>query len=571
MVSCLAPVFLALVVGQTAPAEAAWLKSIPADVVAAAHFRSLEAGRDDLMKMIEAMSPNAAALAQPQIEQGLTILSAQYGKTATQHPFLAVAKMPQGAMPAWAILFESTDYQGVLKAIAADDAVKPKSEGGYDSFAKADGQTWYSFKGAGFVAFGDNEDMIKSISKPSASLDGSISAEHKAKLLGGDLGVYVNVAALQTQYADQIEQAKQALQGAIDQAGGQLGGNAAETAKSVYAGMFDAIKVADSFSTNLDFDAAGLAVASFVTVKPDAPVAKSIGNTPAGAGELLAKLPADASAYVFLKLNPDTLAKIQKMSVAMIAGAAKDTTAIDKAIALQQEAGITEMITANNVGGVTTSNVGLSMPKDPKKAVESAAQMLQAMKSTEGMVKDVKLTPNALTFMGFALSEATMTFDLDKMVTPGAPGGVDAVKKMLGGDTVKSWFGTDGKIVVNVSARTADEAKALLTSALSGKGSIGEAPAYAALRKSLPAQANALYMINAQGLLKQVTGQIAAMTGNTIPIPADVPKNAALFGGSMVTSPKGLNLLFVLPSNVGPVIEKGFVPVIQNVGVQVQQ
>lgn len=571
MLSCFAPMVMALAMGQTAPAEAAWLKTVPADVVAAAHVKAIEAVNADLSKMIEAMSPNAAALSQPQLEQGVTIFSAQYTQEAVKHPMMIVARMPnENGMPPWAIYFESTDYTGVLKAVSGKDDVKPTSMGGYDSFDKADGQTWFSYKGAGFVAFGENEDLIKSIAKPEKTLDQGISAEHKASLLGGDVGLYINVAALQAKYGEQIDAARESLMGLMDQAGGQMGANVAETAKSVYAGMFDAIKVGEGLTTNLDFSAAGLTVNSYVTVKSDSQVAKTLGTVPAGPADLIARLPVDASSFVYFKLNPVTLAKIQKMAVTMVSGGNKNDPTVDQAIKMQQDAGVTETISANTVGGSSSANVGISMPKDPKKAVEAAMMLTKAMKAEGGMVKDIKITPNALTYKNFALNQAVMTFDLDKMVAPGAPGGVDAVKKMLGGDSVTSWFGTDGKIVLNVTAKDADSAKALIDATLSGKGSLGEAAAYATLRQALPKNVNALFIANAQGILKQVANQVGTMTGNEMAIPADVPKDPALFGGSMVTSPKGLSLQFTLPSNVGPVIEKGFVPLFQGMQGQIQ-
>lgn len=570
MVSCFAPLFLAAALGQQAPAEASWLKSIPADVVVAARVKALETGRDDLLKMLEAMSPNAAAMAQPQIEQGLAMFAAQYGKPATQHPFFTIMKLPKdGATPPWAVLVESADYLAVLKSVSGKEDLAPKSLGGYDSFEKADGQTWYGAKGAGFVAFGPDEDLIKGVAKPSAALDEKITAEHKARLLGGDLGVYVNVAAIQAQYADQIEQAKQALLGAIDQAGAQMAGNVADAAKTLYAGLFDSIKNGDALSFNLDFAAAGLDVAAFTTVKPDSSAAKGLAAATLGAPDLIAKLPADATSFVFIKANPGSMAGLEKLGYSFMTGG-KPSPELEKGLALLREAGNTETATATVVGGLSTSNVSLGVPKDPRKAVEATEVTLRGLKTGEGMVKDVKITPKAQSYKGFTLDEAKTTFDLEKMVAPGAPGGVEAVRKMLGGDSVTSWFGTDGKMLVNVSAKSFDEAKLLIDAALTGKGSIGEAPGFAAVRKALPQQVNALFLVGAQGLVRQVARQIGSMTGKDLTVPADMPKDPAFFGGTLAATPKGYSIRFTLPSNVGPVLEKGLVPIIHGMQGQIQ-
>ena len=51
------------------------------------------------------------------------------------------------------------------------------------------------------MTFGPDESLIKSMVKPSATLDSKLSADQKTKLLGGDLGMYLNVAAVQTKYS----------------------------------------------------------------------------------------------------------------------------------------------------------------------------------------------------------------------------------------------------------------------------------------------------------------------------------------------------------------------------------
>src|SRR4051812_48163539 len=104
MFASLVPLCLAAALGQ-APGDSAWLKAVPADVAVVARVRSLNSSRDDLLKMLEAMSPNASALAKPQIEQGLTIFSGMYGKAAVEQPLMAILRLPKdGPMPAWAVM-----------------------------------------------------------------------------------------------------------------------------------------------------------------------------------------------------------------------------------------------------------------------------------------------------------------------------------------------------------------------------------------------------------------------------------------------------------------------------------
>ena len=78
-------------------------------------------------------------------------------------------------------------------------------------------------------------------------------------LLAGDVGLYLNAAALVTRYADQIEAGRQALMGTLDQAGQQMGNAASiDAAKAIYGGMFDALKYADRLTLDVDFSADAL-------------------------------------------------------------------------------------------------------------------------------------------------------------------------------------------------------------------------------------------------------------------------------------------------------------------------
>ena len=88
----------------------------------------------------------------------------------------------------------------------------------------------------------------------------------------------------------------------------------------------------------------------------------------------------------------------------------------------------------------------------------------------------------------------------------------------------------------------------------------------------LPKETNALFAVNAQRLVRfigQILGTVAG--GDPIAPPADMPTEMALFGGSLATHPSGYRLDFVLPSAVGPVLEKGLVPIVQGIQGQVNQ
>lgn len=58
-----------------------------------------------------------------------------------------------------------------------------------------------------------------------------------------------------------------------------------------------------------------------------------------------------------------------------------------------------------------------------------------------------------------------------------------------------------------------------------------------------------------------IVSSINAMDKNAPPKPAaNLPKAVALMGFALVSSPKGYDFRFIVPSDVGPVMEKGLVP-----------
>jgi len=576
MVSCLASLWLAASLGQ-APDQSAWLKSVPADVAVVARVKSLTTVRDDVLKMLEAMSGNAVAIARPQLEQGLATMEMQAGKHSTEHPFFVLMSLPKdNPIPGWAVLVESDNYEGVMKSVTKKDDFKSSPKDGLDSFdapAGQAGQTWYSAKGKGFVAFGPEQALVKAVANPKASLDEKISSEVKKEFLSGDLGVYVNVASIQAQYGEQIEQGKQAFLGLLDQAGGQMDAKTLEMTKTLYAGMFDSVKSGDALAFSVDFDQRALAISASATVKADSAASKSLATAKSGSGEGIAKLPADGFVYSYMNLSPESFKSMSKLGMSMLGGGGKATAEMEKAQGLLVDAGATELYQAMAAGsgGMTgMAALAYSTPKDPAKAVEATTMMNQAMKGGNAMFKDVALTPNAATYKGFALNQMKVTYDLDKMAPPNAPGGADAIKKMMGGDTQNVWYGTDGKTVLTVSGKTLDDAKARIDAFASGENSLGKTPPYGDIRNMLPKDVSILFLVNAQGLVKFASQTAGAMSGKPAPIPADMPKETALFGGSVTASSKGYHLKFVVPSNVGPVIEKGLVPMLQGLGGQIQ-
>lgn len=585
MVSCALTLWMAAVLGQggaLTPADAAWLKAVPAEAEVVVRGRAPGSIHGDLDQMLKAMSPNLAEMAKPVVDAGVDQLANQFGQDALKTPFLFLMRLPKaedvqaaepGTLPPFAGLVRSADHAGVQKTLAGGDPEAKAQPGGYDRFTNVDGKTLYSAKlNGGFVVFGSDKDLVAATVKPTATLDARLNDDLRKALFGGDLGFYVNLKAVQARYGDQLDQARaEAIDGIERGAAAQGNAGSTESAKAAVSRLFDTLKKGEALAFHLDFAAEGLSVAGQTLGS----AAKDQPPAPAGTAALMTRLPADAAIFSYMKLNPEAMQRFQRLGMSMLGGQpGKTSPALEKALAMQRQTGPQEIATAVEMSQGIRS-FSLIVPKDPKAYVDSMAATLTALKSnddTKEVIKDVKVQNGAEAYKEFQFNKATMTFDLDAIAKqqPNNPGGADAVKQVLGSNDLTTWFGTDGKQVLSVSAKDWNAAKAQIDAALSGAGNLGATPGYKVIRAKLPEKVNALVLVSMQGAVRQLAAQASARTPDgTVRVPADMPKDPALLGGAITRTQTGSQFQFIVPSAVGSVVERGLMPVISSMAAQV--
>jgi hypothetical protein len=570
----LSTMLLAATLGQ-APAGG-WLDAVPAEADVVLRVRGIEAVRNDLTAMLKAMSPRLGDQAGPALEAMVGQMKEHHGDEVVSAEFLALARgvPPEDpSQPPLAIVLKSSDYEGFLKAVTGNKELKIKHEdAGYDSFDGPMGGTWYAAKGAtGLMAFGPDKTLVSGFAKPSGKTAGhALSPAARKQFSAGDVGIYVNIAALASRYAEQIDQGKQAMLAALDQAPPQAG-NAGmmETIKTMYAGMFDSIKDADSLAVSLDFSAAGLGVDGSLTVKPTSGAAKAIATFQPGDTTGVGKLPADAAYYTYMDLDAKTFQSLQLIGFKMMSPGGKAPPEIEAAVT--KEIGRVETIgSVTMAGGMKSFSIStVANPKAYREVFTASMKAMTAADSPFNMFKDVKVTPDALTYEGFSFSKVEMALDFDKIakLQPNNPGMVPMMKAMYGGDKLTAWFGVKDKQLAHIAAPSWDDAKSQLDTYLKGGDGVASTPGYKAIRGKLPEKASLLMLVSAQGLIKQIVAQFGAMglTPDAKP-PTDLPKEPALFGGSLTpVAPNGYEFHFIVPSAVGPVFEKGLVPVFSGI------
>lgn len=591
MISAFVSMTLAAVLGQ-APAEAAWLKSIPADVDVAIHIRGLGPVKDDISGMLKAMSPTAEQIVSPILEQGLMQIRQQVTEKIlpSDSPIISVLKLPKpGDLqspkgPPFATFGRIGDYAALQKTASGFQGdVKIKSEpGGYDSITGKDPQgqtgTVYSYKGNGFVALSNDDSLIKSIAKPTGkTLDSKLTGESARSFFAGDIGLFGDLEAVQTQFGDQIAEFRKSLPEQLAQGNAQ-GANSAQVKSSLEQldKVLAVLKNGRGLALHFDFAPGGLTVSGFASVKEGTSTGTQLAKAKGGPGALIESLPADAGLYSDSSADPGVFLQLQRANLQVLGGAGDDLVkAMDKAIETQLAAKIHETATAVKMDAGTRV-VAVANVDDSKKFIDGALAVVGALKGKTGagnVVKGSEITRNAETYQGISFDRTTVTIDLDKFASlqPNAPGGKDALKDVYGGGVTTTWIGAKGNRVIAVSAKSWDEAKGLIDTVLSGKSGLGAVKSFQAIRGRFPKDVGTLFLFNLQGVLRVFANTLAAAGGAAVKLPANLPAEPALFGGAVTGSAGGYQFQFVVPSNVGPVIEQGLMPLLQGAQGRVAQ
>jgi hypothetical protein len=579
MLTLLSKWVLIATLGQ-APADAALLKVAPAEVDVAVRVRGLEGTRDDLLAMLKEMNPDWANMAEGALKDPLDQIRTHHGALAVKSPFLGLVRLGDdaagGGPPPFAVLLPSDDYKGILKEFLGGQDVELKhQDGDFDAFDGPGGSgTWYAAKAPGVVAFGTSKGLIADFAKRGGkTLDTVLTGPSAKPFNAGDVGIYVNAASLTKRFADQIDQGRQMLMGALDQAGQQAGNpGTMQMAKDMYAGLFDSLKYADGVTIALDFAGTGLQLSGFLTLKPDSEMAKAVAEVRTGDIATLGRLPQGAMVYSYMNVSAKTFDRLQAMNLRTLAGAGKPSAELEKALADLHAMGRLESVGAVTMdkGMVTITDVKTT---DSKKFLDNKLAVLRAMGGGEGqsgLFKDIKIEPAAQTLHGMTFTHASANINFEKLaeMSGNNPAQVEAMKAMFGEGSMNTWYGTDGQRTLDVLAPTWDAARPLIETYLKGEGGAGQSAGFKAVLSELPARDNFAMLFSLQGVVKMWVNLFSAMTKNpNLKMPEDMPKEPAYVGASLTPHPsEGYEFHFVVPSAVGAVVAKGVIPLFQAIG-----
>ncbi|MCE9561383.1 MAG: hypothetical protein K8U57_04955 [Planctomycetes bacterium] len=393
-----------------------------------------------------------------------------------------------------------------------------------------------------------------------------MGSEPAETFLKADIAVYVNMDSINDQFGDQIKAVKGLIDFGLQQAAGQgalgsLTKKQIESLKVLLKGLIQGVEDCRSVVLGAEFRPEGVFVKLQARFTENSPSAKLLAAEKAETMVDLGKLPKGLGTYTGMKFGKAISDILRDMGqeFATTEDDAKGADLLEKHLKDVAAAGPGAEFSASLPPGATLS---VTAYKDANKAAAGLSKAFKAIAAggkVNGIV--VKTAPRvgdeAEKHAGFTFSSVNLNFDFEKSVAELPPevkeSTLEAFKRMVPEKAVQ-WIGTDGKVVIRVSAKDWDAAKKLIDQYLGGKASIGGVAGFKQVREQLPAEANVL-------LIAEIESAINGLVNSFRPAAEAIPGFPQL---GIVKKPEGgktayIGIAVTIKDDIATVT--GFVPV----------
>jgi len=490
------------------------LAIVPADAPFVVQIHGVQRTKDRLMAMIRKAVPDLAPALESKIDEGMKQVAEgrDLKGLAKDGPiFLVLTEMPkQGGLPAMAVIVKATKYAEFRDTILTEDERKTlkATSDGYD-MATIKGQDHYLVNHKGYAVITPQKEVAAQFTKDYKGLGGKLSQPLARKLLESDIGLYIDMGAINKEYGPQIQLGRQLLEGMLQQQGGGFGGlqGNPELLKKIFGNLFQAIEDSRALLFTFEFRPEGLAIHGQDQVGAETQTNLMLKDLKPASLAGLDQQISGKTAYSAFHLDEPMVKALTSILFGVQVGDDKENKEVREALG--------EIIAAKpseRLDAFSFPMQGLQVGKfqDPNKAAAGVLKLLQALKGGETFMsaafKDKpEVKPDAQKHRGFTLHHFSGQWDLDKMVEnslknnplgEGMKKPMTEMMKQLMGEGIKSWFGSDGKRFVQVIAPDWNTAKSQLDDFLDGKNPVGKEPAFQEARKQLPAEATVLGFID---------------------------------------------------------------------------
>ncbi len=534
------------------------LAQVPAKSVIVAQLKGFERTRERLEALLKSAMPDFADLANQKIkdaiEQGLEGRKID-AVTKDGHIFVVFTELPNANtnVPKMAVLVPVKNYKDFRDGVLKDAERKElkADPAGYESTQIMGEAVYFIDRKNGYAAVTPDADVAATLAKKYDGIDGKLSKAVAKALLGSDLSVYVDMAAVNKEHGDAIKQGQSQLEQALDAMPDK---GTADMIKRVYAPIFQAVGDSTAVVLAADLRPEGLLLHAEVAVPPDSKTNTLLKAWKTVPATDLAKLPDRSMIYSGMAYSPDVMKAFGSYAYGAVDPDSEEGKAVKKLVGEMAEAGPHSLLSASNL---PAAGIMVSKYDNPAKAVEAQMKLFKVLKegSTFGAVlkSAPEIKENAKKHAGFDLASVGMKWDLEKTVEKqGAAMTAEQKKAMIEymrsmlGDGTDLWFGTDGKVVVQITAKGWDEARDLLDRYQKGERTVGSTEAYKDAVKHLPAENSILMLADVPQLTETMVKSVVTMlqgSGLPIPIPPGFEKPSVnpktSFGGLAITLESG--------------------------------
>ncbi len=549
---------LALVAVWPAPAApvdvkgtgTAALAQVPADAVIVIQIRGVERTKGRLLTMVKNALPDLGPKIQDMLEEKSKefLMGRQLKGLAKEGPLFAVMfKMPQreaaAANSGAAFVAAVTNFADFRDGLLKEDerkSLKP-DKAGYET-ATIDGETTYFIDRNGYAVITPDKEVAEKFLKKQPGLDTKLNKEAAQKLLASDVSAYVDMTAVNKEFGPQIKQFRPLIKFFIQQASAQSGQQMAKMYEGFFDGAFQLLEDSRLFLAAAEFRLEGLALTLQDQVGTNTKVNAFLKGAKPGSLAKLGTLTAGQLGYMGAEFQPEYF----KAYGALLGGFGNQSQEASAAWDELAAAGPQTWLMDYNM---PTQGLQVWTYKDPAKAVKAQLKLFQAFKTGESyqslpLKEKPEIKTDAETFRGFKLNSVRMAWDFEKLAEKTPQGGkamADAMKALMG-DTMNTWFGTDGKVFVVVTAKDWPAAQKILAAYLDGKDRVGKAKAFQEAMRNLPAETNLLVLMDVPQYVRVMAKIFEPMfkaQGVPFAIPElKAPKGTSLTGFTLTLRPE---------------------------------
>jgi hypothetical protein len=426
------------------------------------------------------------------------------------------------------------------------------------------------------VLVASDRDVAKSMLKKFDPLDGKVSEETKKSFLDTDVALYVNLMTLNEAYGATLKQFKGLIDIVLNMGGGGIDKKQIEMVKGFFEGFLQVFDDGHAAVLSVDFRPDGLGFKLLAQFQPKTDTSNFLAPLKLNKLDAMTTLPSGQMTYTGMRLDP----KVSKALISLISKVSADDDdddakqVIEKAMEELSDAGLEESFSTSNFPAATME---ISTFKNPEKAVGATLKMMKALTKT-GTFEDVPLKgkpevkESAETLGKFKFHSIKLAFDIEKALAELPDGVKEATKtsmlRMLGGETINVWFGTDGKSVVQLTAADWKTAKAILEQYTDGSKSVSKDEGFQLTRKNLPPEATLVSMFDGAQLVFMIIDMVKDIAQAVPGFPGALPDlkpvqgKPAYLGFALSLKPEHASVDMFFPGTAVQQIRKLLAPVI---------